>query len=114
MLNYTTLDESQVEFYEIAPLDELPEGERLFVQIGMEPIVLFNIAGQIFAIADRCSHDDGPLGEGELEGYRIICPRHGAEFDVRNGKVLQMPAVADIPAYPVKVIEGKIYVGVPR
>ncbi|MEJ5241090.1 MAG: non-heme iron oxygenase ferredoxin subunit [Anaerolineales bacterium] len=114
MFNYTTLDESQVEFYEVAPVDELPNGERLFLQIDTEPIVLFNIAGQIFAIADRCSHDDGPLGEGDLEGYTIVCPRHGAEFDVRTGKVLQMPAVVDIPAYPVRVREGMIWIGLPK
>ncbi len=114
MFNYTTLDESQVEFYEVAPVEELPNGERLFIQIDTEPIVLFNIAGQIFAIADRCSHDDGPLGEGDLEGYTIVCPRHGAEFDVRTGKVLQMPAVADIPAYPVRIRDGMIWIGLPR
>ncbi len=114
MFNSTTLDESQVEFYEVAPVEELPNGERLFLQIDTEPIVLFNIAGQIFAIADRCSHDDGPLGEGDLEGYTIVCPRHGAEFDVRTGKVLQMPAVVDIPAYPVRVREGMIWIGLPK
>lgn len=114
MFNYTTLDESQVEFYEVAPVEELPNGERLFLQIDTEPIVLFNIAGQIFAIADRCSHDDGPLGEGDLEGYTIVCPRHGAEFDVRTGKVLQMPAVVDIPAYPVRVRDGMIWIGLPK
>ncbi len=114
MFNYTTLDESQVEFYEVAPVEELPNGERLFIQIDTESIVLFNIAGQIFAIADRCSHDDGPLGEGDLEGYTIICPRHGAEFDVRTGKVLQMPAVVDIPAYPVRIRDGMIWIGLPR
>lgn len=114
MFNYTRLDESQVEFYEVAPVEELPNGERLFIQIDTESIVLFNIAGQIFAIADRCSHDDGPLGEGELEGYTIICPRHGAEFDVRTGKVLQMPAVVDIPAYPVRIRDGMIWIGLPK
>lgn len=115
MFNYTLLDESQVEFYEIAPVEELPNGERLFVQIEDEPIVIFNVAGQLFAIADRCSHDDGPLGEGELEeGYRIVCPRHGAEFDIRTGKVLQMPAVVDIPAYPVRVVNGMIQIGLPK
>ncbi len=114
MFNYTTLDESQVEFYEVAPVEELPNGERLFIQIDTEPIVLFNIAGQIFAIADRCSHDDGPLGEGDLEGDTIVCPRHGAEFDVRTGKVLQMPAVVDIPAYPVRIRDGMIWIGLPR
>lgn len=114
MFNYTTRPESEVEYYEIAPVSELPNGERLFVQIGEYPIVIFNIAGEFFAIADKCSHDDGPVGEGTLEDHRIVCPRHGAEFDVRSGKVLQMPAVVDIPAYPVRVVDGMIQVGLPR
>jgi 3-phenylpropionate/trans-cinnamate dioxygenase ferredoxin subunit len=112
MFNYTTVDESKVEFIEIAPASELPDGERLFVEIGSKPVVIFKIAGQFFSIADVCSHDDGPVGEGQLEGYTITCPRHGAQFDVRTGKVVQMPAVVDIPAYPVRVIDGMIQLGV--
>jgi 3-phenylpropionate/trans-cinnamate dioxygenase ferredoxin subunit len=77
-------------------------------------IVVFNIAGQYYAILDVCSHDDGPVGEGDLEGYNITCPRHGAEFDVRTGKVMQMPAVVDIPAYPVRIADGNIQVGIPK
>jgi 3-phenylpropionate/trans-cinnamate dioxygenase ferredoxin subunit len=114
MFNYTTFDESKLEFVEIAPVSELPNGERLFVEVANRPLVIFNIAGQLFAIGDVCTHDEGPLGDGTLEGFNIVCPRHGAEFDVRTGKVMQMPAVVDIPAYPVRVVDGQIQVGVPR
>jgi len=114
MFDYTKTDESKVEFMEIAPASELPNGERLFVEIEGKPIVIFNIAEQLFSIADVCSHDDGPVGEGDIEGYNITCPRHGAEFDVRTGKVMQMPAVVDIPAYPVKIVDGMIQLGIPR
>lgn len=114
MFNYTTYDETKAEFIEIAPASELPNGERLFVEIEGRSIVIFNIAGQYFAIADVCTHDDGPLGDGDLEGYNIVCPRHGAEFDVRTGKVMQMPAVVDVPAYPVQIRDGMIFVGVPK
>lgn len=113
MFNYTQLDESQVDFVQIAPAD-LPNGERLFVEIDGKPIVIFNIAGQYFAIGDVCTHDDGPLGDGDLEDYHIVCPRHGAEFDVRTGKAMSMPAVVDIPAYPVKVQDGQIWLGMPK
>ncbi len=112
MFNYTQQTEN-IEFVEIAPASELPNGERLFVEVEGKSIVIFNIAGQFFAIGDICTHDDGPLGDGDLEGYNIVCPRHGAEFDVRTGKVMQMPAVVDIPAYPVKVVDGMIQVGMP-
>lgn len=114
MFDYTKIDESKVEFADIAPSSELPNGERLFLEVEGRAIVIFNIAGQLFAIGDICTHDDGPLGDGDLEGYNIVCPRHGGEFDVRTGKVMQMPAVVDIPAYPVKVVDGMIQVGVPK
>jgi 3-phenylpropionate/trans-cinnamate dioxygenase ferredoxin subunit len=112
MFNYTTFDVSKIEFVEIAPASELPNGERLFVDLGDRPIVIFNIAGQFFAIGDVCSHDDGPLGDGVIEGHNVVCPRHGAEFDVRTGKAMAMPAVIDIPAYPVQVRNGNIFVGI--
>ena len=113
MFNYTQQTEN-IEFVEIAPASELPNGERLFVEIEGKSIVIFNIADQFFSIADICTHDDGPLGDGDLEGYNIVCPRHGGEFDVRTGKVMQMPAVVDVPAYPVKVVDGMIQVGLPK
>ena len=114
MYNYTKLAESEAEFFEILPADQLPVGERLFVEIEGRSVVIFNIAGELFAIADVCSHDDGPVGEGDLNGFAITCPRHGAQFDVRSGKVLQMPAVVDIPAYPVRLEGGMVQLGIPR
>ena len=114
MFNYVSYDEKQVNFYEIAPASELPNGERLFIEMDGKSIVIFNLAGQLFAIADLCTHDDGPLGDGDLEGYNIVCPRHGAEFDIRTGQAVQMPAVVDIPAYPVKVLDGNIWLGLPK
>ncbi len=114
MFNYAMRDPSKLEFVEVAPAAELPNGGRLFVDVGDKPIVIFNIAEKLFAIGDVCTHDDGPLGDGVVEGNNIVCPRHGAEFDLRNGKAMQMPAVIDIPAYPVQVREGKIFVGIPK
>lgn len=114
MLDYTALDESQAEFFAVVPVEQVPPGERLFLEIEGQPIVLFNLAGRLFAIGDVCSHDHAPLGEGEIEGEQIICPRHGARFDVRSGRVLSLPAISDIPAYPVRVREGMIEIGLPR
>lgn len=114
MFDYTKVDESKVEYLEIAPASELRNGERLFVEVEGRPIVILNIAGQFFAIDDVCTHDDGPLGDGEIEGYNIVCPRHGGEFDVRTGKAVQLPAVVDIRAYPVRVVDGMIQVGIPK
>lgn len=114
MFNYAVKPAEACEFFEIASVDDLPNGQRLFVEIGERPIVVFNIAGEFFAIGDVCSHDDGPLGDGDITGHTVTCPRHGGEFDVRTGKATMLPAVQDIPAYPVRVEDGKIHVGVPR
>ena len=114
MFNYKQVDESKLEYLEIAPTSDLPNGERLFIEVEGKSLVIFNIADQFFAIGDVCSHDDGPVGDGDIEGFNIVCPRHGGEFDVRTGQAVQMPAVVDIPAYPVKVVDGMIHVGIPK
>lgn len=113
MYNYHQLDPEQCEFVAVASTAEIPSGERLFLEVDRQPIVVFNIAGRYFAIGDVCSHDNGPLGEGDLEGFEIHCPRHGASFDVRTGKVLTLPAIVDIPAYPTRVVEGQVEIGLP-
>ena len=113
MYNYKKIDENQCEFVTIAPFSEINAGERIFVEIDELPIVIFNIGGELFAIGDVCSHDDGPLGDGEIEDHRVVCPRHGARFDLRSGEALTLPAVEDIPAYPVRVIDGQVEVGIP-
>ena len=66
-------------------------------------IALFNIDGEYYCIGDVCSHDDGPVAEGECDGFEIQCPRHGARFDLRDGRVLCFPAIRDIPSYPVSI-----------
>lgn len=113
MINYTLLPEDQVDFVVVANTNELDEDARLLLEIDGQPIAVFKIAEQYFAIADLCSHDDGPLAEGDVEGHDVICPRHGAHFDLKTGKALSLPAVVDIPAYPVKVEGDEILVGVP-
>ena len=113
MVSYDKIDPATAEYVAVATKDELPNGARKLLEIDGRPIAVFNVAGEYYAIADVCSHDDGPVAEGELEGYEIECPRHGAHFDVRDGKVLSFPAIVDIPAYPVKVEGEEILVGLP-
>lgn len=113
MYNYAMVESDKLEFVSVATVDELGNGDRLIVEIGGETIAVFNIAGQFYAISDVCSHDDGPVAEGELRGFEIECPRHGARFDLRTGKALSLPAVVDIPAYPVRVVGNEVQVGMP-
>jgi 3-phenylpropionate/trans-cinnamate dioxygenase ferredoxin subunit len=114
MYNYIQLDPAELEFVIVADANELPPGERLFVTIDEAQIVIFNLAGMLYAIGDVCSHDGNVLDDAPVEGNDVVCPRHGARFDVRNGKAVSLPAVVDIPAYPVRVRERQIEVGFPN
>ena len=93
-------------FTHVAHISQLPPDSKLLITIKGESIALFNVAGTIYAVEDVCTHDGGPLVEGDLDGYAIECPRHGARFDVRSGQALHMPAFEPIMTYTVK-IEGE-------
>jgi 3-phenylpropionate/trans-cinnamate dioxygenase ferredoxin subunit len=114
MINYKQLPSEQEDFVAVAAVDELPTGARLNIEIDGLPIIVFNIAGGLYAVGDVCSHDGNYLDDAPLADYQVICQRHGARFDVRDGKVLAPPAVVDIPAYPVRVVAGQIEVGIPK
>jgi 3-phenylpropionate/trans-cinnamate dioxygenase ferredoxin component len=100
------------EFVTVATTDEIAPGERLVVEIGRHWVAIFNIDGTYYAIRDVCTHDDGPLAEGELIGCEIECPRHGARFDLATGKVTAPPALVPVPTYPVRVEGNEIQVEV--
>jgi 3-phenylpropionate/trans-cinnamate dioxygenase ferredoxin subunit len=93
------------EFIKVATTSELAPGRKMLVDYDGAPVGLFNIDGQFYALEDVCTHDGGPLVEGELHGDVIVCPRHGARFDVKTGAVRTLPAYGPVPIYHVK-IEG--------
>lgn len=93
------------EFIKVAKVSDLEPGEKMLVEYDDEDVGLFNLDGEFYAISDVCTHDDGPLVEGELEGIQVICPRHGARFNIKTGEQT-MPAFAPVPLYDVK-IEGE-------
>lgn len=114
MYDFSKKTESELQFIHVCTTDDIASGERLFFSVGDESLVLLNIEGTYYAIADKCSHDDGPLGDGEIDKCEIICPRHGARFDITNGQAKKMPAMEDIPAYPVRIMNNIILVGIPK
>jgi len=97
-------------FVKVAEEALIKEGEARSFEVDGTGVLLSRVDGKIYAVEDLCTHDDGPLGEGVLEGFEIECPRHGARFDVRTGAVCRMPAVAPVSSFPVKVENGHVLV----
>jgi 3-phenylpropionate/trans-cinnamate dioxygenase ferredoxin subunit len=97
-------------FVKVARADEIGPGEKKIVEVDGIEIVVLNVNGQFYALEDVCTHDGGPLGEGKLDGCQLICPRHGARFDVRTGAALTMPAVEAAPTYEVRIENGDVLV----
>jgi 3-phenylpropionate/trans-cinnamate dioxygenase ferredoxin subunit len=95
----------------VARLGEIPEGGVKIVRVEDQPIAVFLLKGNYYAIDDACSHDGGPLAEGLIEGDTVECPRHGSRFDIRTGAVLNLPATAPVATYPVRVDGDEIKVG---
>ncbi len=101
---------------EVCPLDELPPGSVRIVPVERFLAVgVYNCGGELYALEDRCSHDDGPLCEGEFdcEEKIAVCPRHGARFDITTGQALSLPAYLPVDTYPVRVrADGMVVVDV--
>jgi 3-phenylpropionate/trans-cinnamate dioxygenase ferredoxin subunit len=93
------------EFVRVCRVSDLPEPGKMVVEVGDRLVALFRVSGEFWALDDLCTHDGGPLAEGELEGHTIQCPRHGARFDIRTGQALTMPATRKTAAHQVR-IEG--------
>lgn len=98
---------------DVCKMDALPIGNVKVFDVKGHRIALCRVnQDEFYAVQDLCTHDGGPLGEGELLDYAIECPRHGARFDVRSGKILALPAVVPIQTYPVKVENNQVKVSV--
>lgn len=92
--------------------NEIPAGRVAVFEVEGVRIALCNVNGTYYAIDDVCTHDGGALDQGELDGNEIECPRHGARFDVRTGKVTRLPAFVPVETYPVRIEDGKVQVDV--
>ena len=94
----------------VCTTEELPDGTSRIVQVDGIDIGVFNCGGELLAIEDRCSHDDGPLAEGEFDAgaCTVECPRHGSLFDLRSGRPKTLPAFAPVETFDVRVEDGEI------
>lgn len=100
------------DFVAVARLSELSDPGRLVVEVEDQLVVLVRVGADVFAIDDVCTHDGGPLSEGEVDDHTIACPRHGAKFDLRTGAALTMPATKPTKVHAVKIDGDQILVRV--
>lgn len=94
----------------VASADEVPPDTLKAVATDVGPVVLVNLEGDIYALEDRCSHQDYPLSAGELEDGQLECAFHGARFDVCTGRATQLPAVTPVRTFPVEVRDGEVFI----
>ena len=99
-------------FVTVARTDELTPGQGKLVEVKQKRIALFNVSGCYYALDDRCPHRGAPLSEGELEGAAVVCPWHGAIFDLATGNVTQPPAAAGVVTYEVRLNGEEIAIAV--
>jgi 3-phenylpropionate/trans-cinnamate dioxygenase ferredoxin component len=95
-------------------LDDVAPGRSRRCVIDGHAVLVCNVGGAVYAIADTCTHDRGPLGEGRLRGHLLECPRHGSRFDVRDGDAKTPPALRPVATYPARVREGSVEVVLPE
>ena len=100
-------------FIRLGKLEEIPENGTKVFQAGKRRILVARWEGKLYAIDDRCTHDNGPLGEGTFDHGEVECPRHGARFDIKTGKALCLPAVGAVCSYSAEERNGDVYVGLP-
>ena len=102
-------------WHDVCPVDELPPGTMKLVRSGLLEVGVYNCGGSYRAIEDRCSHDDGPLCEGDwdMEECVVVCPRHGSRFDLETGRPLSLPAFEPVDVFPVEVADGVVRVELP-
>jgi len=98
------------DWIDVAPVDAFEKGTIELLDVEGAEVAVFNIDGKFFAIEDVCTHDGGTLAEGDVDGYEIECPRHGACFDLRTGKVTAPPAYEDVATYATRVHAGMVQV----
>jgi 3-phenylpropionate/trans-cinnamate dioxygenase ferredoxin subunit len=101
---------SAARFVTVARVGEIREGGRKLVRIDDQELAVFLLGGSYYALDDVCTHDGGPIAEGDLEGDIIECPRHGAKFNVKTGAVISLPAISPVPTYAVRVQGDEIQV----
>ena len=102
-----------VPFTPVGPVAALVKGHPLALRVAGRAVMVVSLGDQVVCLADCCSHGESPLSTGRVRGDKILCPLHGARFDLRTGRHLSPPATRGVPCYPVRVRDGVVEVAVP-
>jgi len=107
------MSRTDTRFVRVGKASDVPQGRAEVFDVEDRKIAVFRIDDAFYAIEDICTHDGGPLAEGEVEEDQVICPRHGSRFDIKTGEALTLPAVTPVDTYPVRVEGNELYIGLP-
>jgi 3-phenylpropionate/trans-cinnamate dioxygenase ferredoxin subunit len=108
------MTERTVRFVKVGRVSDIPEGRPETFEVEDRHIAIYRLKDGFYAIEDICTHDGGPLAEGEVEEDVVVCPRHGARFSIRTGAALSLPAITPVDSYPVRVEGEDLMVGIPE
>jgi 3-phenylpropionate/trans-cinnamate dioxygenase ferredoxin subunit len=100
-------------FVQVGKIGDIPAGGAEVFDVEDRKIAVYRLDDGYFAIDDLCTHDGGPLANGDIEGDEVVCSRHGARFSIRTGAALTFPAVSPVDSYPVRVEGENLFVGLP-
>jgi 3-phenylpropionate/trans-cinnamate dioxygenase ferredoxin subunit len=103
----------EARYVRVGKASDVPAGRAEIFDVEDRKIAVFRLKDGFFAIEDICTHDGGPLAEGEIEEDQVICPRHGARFNIKTGAALTLPAVTPVESYPVRVEGNELFIGLP-
>jgi len=100
------------DWHRVCHIDDLPESMPIPTEVDDNEIILVRQGDQVFCLRDRCSHEEFPLNLGTVDGNRICCKAHGAEFDLATGRVLKAPALVPVKTYEVRIEGGEVFVSI--
>lgn len=101
-------------YVRVGRVKDVPEGRPEVFDVEERKIAVYRLEDGFYAIDDICTHDGGPLADGEVDGDQVICPRHGARFSIKTGAALTFPAITPVESYPVRVEGEELLIGIPE
>lgn len=107
------MSETTARYVRVGKVSEVPPGGAEVFDVEDRRIAVYRLADGLYAIDDLCTHDGGPLAQGDVDGDQVICPRHGARFSIKTGAALTFPAITPVDTYPVRVEGEDLLVGLP-